>query len=326
MASSPHRIGLILIDHGSPSPVWNKSHEDLLPKVEEELGRRGFTTMFYAVRWCHMEFVQPSVAETMNNLEAEGVSRVIAIPVFISVSSHSERDLPNILNIRFHPDQDSEMVRYTGHIPVTLCTPLDHQYGLLPKVVAQQAVDMMADGRDPTRTAAVVLSHGDGCGHFWQHLHKAINDLVIERTGIKSCEGLYVQTLRSPAAQRRLRDHCREAMAGVDTLLVLTAFNGTSGATFVTRTADGLAKRNDEGLPLGVVGCPTLFLSGPLMISALVDCAVHACQVSTGRKDVPELRGEEKKSVPPYNPPFWLTRDAVPGHNDRTIIRPSTDR
>ncbi|KAF4681285.1 hypothetical protein FOZ60_012275 [Perkinsus olseni] len=274
MASSPHRIGLILIDHGSPSPVWNKSHEDLLPKVEEELERRGLASMFYAVRWCHMEFVQPSVAETMNKLEAEGVSRVIATPVFISVSSHSERDLPNILNIRFHPDQDSEMVRYTGHVPVTLCTPLDHQYGLLPKVIAQQAVDMMADGRDPTRTAAVVLSHGDGCEHFWQHLHRAINDLVIERTGIKSCEGLYVQTLRSPAAQRRLRDYCREAMAGVDTLLVLTAFNG---------------------LPSGVVGCPTLFLSNPLMVSALVDCAVHACQVSTGRKEVPELQGEEKK-------------------------------
>ncbi|KAF4750279.1 hypothetical protein FOZ63_004858 [Perkinsus olseni] len=72
MASSPHRIGLILIDHGSPSPVWNKSHEDLLPKVEEELERRGLASMFYAVRWCHMEFVQPSVAETMNKLEAEG--------------------------------------------------------------------------------------------------------------------------------------------------------------------------------------------------------------------------------------------------------------
>ncbi|KAF4655586.1 hypothetical protein FOZ61_007485 [Perkinsus olseni] len=326
MASSPHRIGLILIDHGSPSPVWNKSHEDLLPKVEEELERRGLATMFYAVRWCHMEFVQPSVAETMNKLEAEGVSRVIAIPVFISVSSHSERDLPNILNIRFHPDQDSEMVRYTGHIPVTLCTPLDHQYGLLPKVIAQQAVDMMTDGRDPTRTAAVVLSHGDGCEHFWQHLHRDINDLVIERTGIKSCEGVYVQTLRSPAAQRRLRDYCKGAMVGVDTLLVLTAFNGTSGATFVTRAADGLAKRNEEGLPSGVVGCQTLFLSSPLMVSALVDCAVHACQVSTGRKEVPELQGEEKKSVPPYNPPFWLTRDAAPGHNDRTIIRPSTDR
>ncbi|KAF4675391.1 hypothetical protein FOL47_007849 [Perkinsus chesapeaki] len=272
-APTPPGIALILIDHGSPSPAWNESHENLLPKVEAELNRRGYRNMFAAIRWCHMEFVQPSVKMTMNELEAEGITRVIAIPVFVSVSSHSERDLPNILNIRFHPDQDSEMGRYTGRLPVTLCTPLDHQHNLLPKVITEQAVEMMEEdeNRDPDRTAAVVLSHGDGYG-------------------------------------------------SIDTLLVFTAFNGTSGSTFVTRAETGLIKRKEEGIPSGVVGCSSIFLSNPLMISSLADCAINACQVITGRKEVPELDGEEKKSVPPYNPPFWLTRDSTPGYNDRTVI------
>lgn len=105
------------------------------------------------------------------------------------------------------------MVRYTGRVPVTLCTPLDHQHSLLPKVIAKQVVDMMTEslGRkgcsvgsrrgstlEPTRTAVVVLSHGDGCEHFWRHLHESINAHVLKRTSVKFCEGLYVQTLRSP--------------------------------------------------------------------------------------------------------------------------------
>ncbi|EER05754.1 Sirohydrochlorin cobaltochelatase, putative [Perkinsus marinus ATCC 50983] len=315
------RVGLILIDHGSPSSAWNKSHEELLPKIEEELSRRGLESMFSAIRWCHMEFVQPSVAETMNELEREGISRVIALPVFISVSSHTERDLPNILNIRFHPDQDTDMVRYTGNVPVTLCTPLDHQHGLLPEVIAQQAVElMMTEGLNPCTTGAVILSHGDGCEHFWQHMHRSINNRVIERTDMKSCEGLYVQTMRSPQAQRRFREYCKKVLSEVDTLLVLAAFNGTSGATFVKRADDSLQRRNEEGLPLGVLGCPTIFLSNPAMVSTLVDCAVQACQVSTGRKGLPELNEDEKKALPPYNPPFWLTRDATPGYNDRTVV------
>ncbi|EER05753.1 Sirohydrochlorin cobaltochelatase, putative [Perkinsus marinus ATCC 50983] len=211
-SSSPPRVGLILIDHGSPSSAWNKSHEELLPKIEEELSRRGLRSMFDAIRWCHMEFAQPSVAKTMNGLEVEGISRVIAIPVFVSVSSHSERDLPNILNIRFHPDQDSEMVRYTGRVPVTLCTPLDHQHSLLPKVIAKQVVDMM-----------------------------------------------------------------------------------TESLAFLARANDGFTKRKEEGLLPGVIGCPDQFILNPLLISALVDCGVHACQVATGRKRVPQLEGQDKE-------------------------------
>lgn len=48
-------------------------------------------------------------------------------------------------------------------------------------------------------------------------------------------------------AQRRFREYCKKVLSEVDTLLVLAAFNGTSGATFVKRADDSLQRRNEEG-------------------------------------------------------------------------------
>lgn len=63
----------------------------------------------------------------LDALEAENiVDHVIAVPVFISVSSHSERDIPNCLNTRFMPERDDEMRRYTGRLPITYTCGLDH--------------------------------------------------------------------------------------------------------------------------------------------------------------------------------------------------------
>ncbi|KAF4746653.1 hypothetical protein FOZ62_016021 [Perkinsus olseni] len=316
------KVGLIFIDHGAPMPPWNKAHEEMLPAIEKELGEEGYGGVFAALRWCHMEFAEPDIKTTMNRLEAEGMDRVVAIPIFTSVSSHSERDLPNALNIRYHPDQDPKIPRYVGSLPVTMCTPLDHQHDVLPTIIAEQAKEMLQEMRDPSRTAVLVLSHGDGCEHFWQHLHRRINEEVLRSAGVRSCEGLYVQTVRSPQSQRRVYRHVSELLSeeGVGEVMVLSASNGTTGASYVQRINKGLHSRGEPGLPDAVHGCTESFLKHPLLIKALVRTAVGAYKVSLGLEPVPSLQGDESKMVPPYNPPFWLTRDIEPDFNDRMII------
>lgn len=48
--------------------------------------------MFDAIRWCHMEFAQPSVAKTMNGLEVEGevTAAFLALVVVCSIQEFRE--------------------------------------------------------------------------------------------------------------------------------------------------------------------------------------------------------------------------------------------
>jgi len=104
---------------------------------------------------------------------------VVAIPVFISISSHSERDIPNCLNTRFHPARDDEMRRYLGRLPITYTVGMDHgRSDVLTNLVTDNAVELCSkynlDDPENDGVAVITVSHGDGCEHFWGHMHARI--------------------------------------------------------------------------------------------------------------------------------------------------------
>lgn len=80
------------------------------------------------------------------------------------------------------------MVRYTGNVPVTLCTPLDHQHGLLPEVIAQQAVElMMTEGLSEWTELLLLLrlsfSRVSKMEEYQLSVFKSLADLKNVRTG-----------------------------------------------------------------------------------------------------------------------------------------------
>lgn len=125
------------------------------------------------------------------------IDHVVAIPIFISVSSHSERDIPNCLNVRFTPERDDEMRRYLGRLPVTYASPMDHgRTDVLEGILADHAGQLCVLERARS-TAVIVVSHGDGCEHFWGHLHARIARAIGKRVpGLKWNVKCYIQTLR----------------------------------------------------------------------------------------------------------------------------------
>lgn len=210
--SEKKNTALLLISHGSPSPEWNDSQMQLLQRVEQRLHKDG--AEFASVKWGWLEFAEPDIKGAMDELEhqhlhqlpshAQGSARaapkidhVVAVPVFISISSHSERDIPNCLNTRFMPARDDEMRRYIGRLPVTYACPMDHgRTEVLEEIVADSAQRLCAPQRSGT-TAVICVSHGDGCEHFWGHLHSRVAKAIGNRVpGLKWNTWCYIQTLR----------------------------------------------------------------------------------------------------------------------------------
>jgi len=289
------KVGLILISHGSPSKEWNTVMEEAAARVAEYLETTGGNP-FSCVKLAHLEFVAPSIADVCDSFESAGIERIIALPIFISISSHTNLDIPNALNIGFNLDCDSKIRRYLGNVPITLCPPLDHG-PVLPLVISECA---SAISLSPEREAALILSHGDGCEHFWNHLHRRIAASITQSTGIEDVSWVIVQTGRSEAAKNRFKVKVDEILArGCDRLLILSCFTGLSGKQFIDRLTPKSCTKDPR--LVGDLGWD----GHPAVISQLAHYACQAAKAVGGE----ELIEPDAKSLPPYNPPFWLTRD-----------------
>lgn len=301
-------LGLVLISHGSPMEEWNKNQMELREKVEKLVASKG---IFKSVKWGWLEFAKPDVADACYELEAEGVSRIISVPIFISTSSHSMRDIPNALGISFHPIQDENSThRYKGSVPVTNTTCLDHG-SVLVDIVSDSAKNIAQEhAADQDSSAIIVLSHGDGCEHFWGHMNERIRIAIVEKTGIADCTHAYIQTLRKPMVQKRFVDAVREAEArGRHKIFIISCFNGSGGSTFIERVQTRYL--GDESLCLQertqVIG-DTVWTHDPRLAAHIAKTALNAgcCMLDIS---IPEENIEAENQYPPYNPPFIYTRD-----------------
>jgi sirohydrochlorin ferrochelatase len=288
--------------------------ERVCDSVRQALSARSYNP-FKSVQLAHLEFAKPDIAEVCESFESMGCDRIVAYPLFISVSSHSERDIPNALNIRYHDHSDPDIRRYTGHLPITLTAPMDHG-PILPRMVAECAREI---SNEPANETALILSHGGGCEHFWEHMHRRVADAITETTGITDVSWLGVQTGRSAASQDRVVEAVSKIRAKDLTrrILVLSCFGGLSGTQFIERVNQGLAKRDLKPVE-GVIGCSG-WINRPPVVEEIANVVQRAAAAASGHQiqDIEKLTGlESKDQFPPYNPPFWLTKDR-PDRTDR---------
>lgn len=118
----------------------------------------------------------------------------------------------NCLNIRYTPLRDDDLRRYCGNLPVTYCSPMDHG-NVLPEIlldscrktfkdklgleVVPEATTSTTSSSTLSQTAVITVSHGDGCEHFWGHLHARIAEKIdADFPGLAVNTWCYVQTLR----------------------------------------------------------------------------------------------------------------------------------
>ncbi|MBI1397835.1 MAG: cobalamin biosynthesis protein CbiX [Betaproteobacteria bacterium] len=82
------RTGLILFAHGSRDEAWREPFEAVLARVRKD--HPG------PVRLAFLERMVPSLGEAAAELCAEGVGRIVVVPLFLGVGGHVRDDLPRL--------------------------------------------------------------------------------------------------------------------------------------------------------------------------------------------------------------------------------------
>lgn len=275
------------------------------------------------MKWCWLEFAQPDIKTCLDTMEKDGnVDHVLAIPVFISISSHSERDIPNCLGTKFTPCRETDLPRYIGNLPITYASPMDHGKECLTSMVSDNCAELMQPENNPNNiaakdTAVITVSHGDGCEHFWGHLHSRIKHDILEKVDKELTDNTwcYVQTLRKQMVQERFHQAILDAVVkrGKKRVLVLSCFNGTSGRMFLERLESMYLKHDQikkTMLPAGYEHVQILGDETWMGDKRILDWCVDMIEM-TGNA-VKGFETEEKieeQFAPPINPPFFYTRD-----------------
>jgi hypothetical protein len=140
-------------------------------------------------------------------------------------------------------------------------------------------------------------------------MHRKIASAVTEKTGMNTVEWVQVQTGRSEAAKLRFKAKVEEMFAknpSISKIIVLSCFAGLSGRAFLERLTRGV--EGGAELSQRLVGCEG-WNAHPALIDHLAQVAVEGGSVAGGLKKAVELEADEKTNHPPYNPPFYLTKD-----------------
>lgn len=176
-------IAVVLVNHGSRSATWRAALTDLEIKVRDSiLMIPGITT----IKTAFMEYTEPSLATQLKACDSLGVSDIIIVPVFLTVSTHSFDDIPTIIGQKEDPQsmeslELEKIQRYTPRAR-THITPLLDFSGIMKLNVARRT---KALSENPEKEGLTLIGYGDATyDKEWSALFSDIAEYVKNQNGI----------------------------------------------------------------------------------------------------------------------------------------------
>lgn len=176
-------IAVVLVNHGSRSATWRAALTDLEIKVRDSiLMIPGITT----IKTAFMEYTEPSLATQLKACDSLGVSDIIIVPVFLTVSTHSFDDIPTIIGQKEDPQsmeslELEKIQRYTPRAR-THITPLLDFSGIMKQNVARRT---KALSENPEKEGLTLIGYGDATyDKEWSALFSDIAEYVKNQNGI----------------------------------------------------------------------------------------------------------------------------------------------
>ncbi|WP_193316001.1 sirohydrochlorin chelatase [Flavicella marina] len=179
------KIGVLLVNHGSHSKGWRKMLTDIEVDVKGDIMKSGEIT---DVRTAFMEYTEPSIASQMKKFDEEGYDRVIVVPIFLTISSHTSNDIPNIVGLANDPKvkaslKEEGIETYTPKTRVVV-TPLLDFPTVLKKNITRRA-KALSDGSGDEGVA--LIAYGDEeFNQQWEEMVEDIGRYLKAQTGIGS--------------------------------------------------------------------------------------------------------------------------------------------
>lgn len=179
------KIGILLVNHGSHSETWRKMLKDIEVDVKDDILQNKAIT---DVRTAFMEYTEPSIATQMKKFDEEGFDRVVIVPIFLTISSHTSNDIPNIVGLANDPKvkanlKEEGIATYTPKARVTV-TPLLDFPSVLKKNITRRA-KALSDGSGEEGVA--LIAYGDEeFNQQWEEMVEDIGRYLKAQTGIGS--------------------------------------------------------------------------------------------------------------------------------------------
>lgn len=229
------KTALVVIAHGSPMASWRQPVLALEQKVDSIVKKQGLKDISY-VRVAMMEYTEPAVASVIKDCEAQGADTIFAVPLFIAPSSHSEEDLPNILNLKFTPEVRAELAEEGTQLVNSktriVLGPTLYSTDIIEKIMLNNVKRM---SKNPKGEALLLLAHGDPerIG-FWQMLLYKTCEYIKKYLGIDYADGELIAM--GTGMDKEVLPMLEKAAQAKKRILVQ--------GIYLTSNIDGMAKRN----------------------------------------------------------------------------------
>lgn len=183
--ASQEKIGVLLVNHGSHSEGWRKMLLDIEVAVKDDIMKSGAIS---EVKTAYMEYTEPSIATQLKAFDKEAFDRVIVVPIFLTISSHTTNDIPNIVGLANDPKVKESLASekietYTPKARVTI-TPLLDYPTVLKKNITRRAKALSNGSGDE---GVALIAYGDAdFNQQWEEMVEDIGRYLKAQTGIGS--------------------------------------------------------------------------------------------------------------------------------------------
>lgn len=185
---------IMIIAHGAPSPQWGKDVRALETQVQEKLNRLKLKES-YKVKVALMEFNRPHIAEVITQFEKEGVTEVLAVPLFIAPSGHSVEDIPAILGLTYNATKRTDLEQegielVSTNLKIQLAPTLN--YGeIIPLLILDRIKEI---SNRQKKEKLLLIAHGSKVYRpQWDRLMERVGKYVTQNTTIEGFDYAYVE-------------------------------------------------------------------------------------------------------------------------------------
>lgn len=182
---SSHKIGVLLVNHGSRQKAWR----DMLLDVEHAVDDRLLALPnVKAVRTAYNEYNEPSIAAQMKAFDDEGFDEVIVLPLFLTVGGHTNSDIPNLVGLKNDPKALEALPKdglpvYRPRARVTLLETIDSTEFLKANILRRTKA-LLKDG-DGSKYGVTLAAYGDDqFNQQWEALMNELGTYLKEQVGI----------------------------------------------------------------------------------------------------------------------------------------------
>lgn len=209
MANNPVKKGVVIIARGAPHQRWNNEIDALEKAVQVQIQQRGIADIA-AVKVAYMQFNSPLVADVINAMECEGITEILALPLYTAPTNHSAVSIPNILGIASDAEVQKQLVSKgmklsDSSVHIQLGPTLDQ--GTLLEEIMLDRVKPLIKGVDKEHLILFGLGNGEN-NAVWDKTMKRVGEYILAHTSLKEYSfaymghGMYFKEKAVPVIQK----------------------------------------------------------------------------------------------------------------------------